>query len=387
MSSSLFPKEIIDFSAEQHFAEHSAASKVIYLTVLIFIISAFVALPFVKVDVSVQSAGIIRPSAAVNKVATPVSGSILSLNIVNNEPVKEGQKLFTIASPLVEEQLTSHQRRIKELEKLKTDLALLIRTIQLSAFTKVDSFQTAVYKQSYQQFKQKVVEINNKYIATKRSFERDKKLFEAKVISEVEFENKKFELDQITAGLRVMREQQIGEWQTDLLRYQQEWEELDGQIRQLEKEKEKYVVKAPMSGTIQNLVGIYPGSFIAANQPIAEISPDTSLIVESYISPRDIGLVYAGIPAKFQIDAFDYNQWGMVSGKIIEISNDIQLIENQPVFKIKCALDKNFLQLKGGYRGNLKKGMTVRSRFIVAERSLFQLLYDNVDDWLNPSQG
>jgi multidrug resistance efflux pump len=385
--SALFPKEIINFSTEQHFAENSTASRIIYLAVLAFIICALVALPFVKVDVSVQSGGIIRPSTAVNKVAAPVSGNISSFHMVNNEPVKEGQELFSITAPLVEEQLFSHQKRAKELAKLEADLALLIRSVEQSAFTKVDSFQTAVYKQSYQQFKQEVVEINNKYIATKRSFERDKQLYEAKVISEVEFENKKFELGQISAGLRTMTEQQIGQWQVELLRYQQEWEELNGQIRQLEKDKERYVVRAPMSGTIQNLSGIYPGSFIAANQPIAEISPDTSLIVESYISPRDIGLVYAGIPAKFQIDAFDYNQWGMVSGKIIEISNDIQLIEGKPVFQIKCALDKGFLQLKNGYKGRLKKGMTVQSRFIVAERSLFQLLYDNVDDWLNPSQG
>lgn len=371
MSSSLFPKEIIEFSTEQHFAEHSTASKAIYLTVLLFIIGALVALPFVKVDVSVQSAGIIRPSAAVNKVAAPVSGNISSFNMVNNEPVKEGQVLFTIASPLVEEQLISHQKRAEELAKLAADLALLIRSVQQSAFTKVDSFQTAVYRQSYHQFKQRVVEVNNKYIATKRSFERDKQLYEAEVIAEAEFENKKFELEQIAAGLRTMTEQQIGQWQAALLRYRQEWEELDGKMRQLEKDKERYVVKAPMSGTIQNLSGIYPGSFIAANQPIAEISPDTSLIVESYISPRDIGLVYTGIPVKIQIDAFDYNQWGMVSGSIIEISNDIQLVENQPVFQIKCALDKSFLQLKNGYQGKLKKGMTVRSRFIIAERSLF----------------
>jgi multidrug resistance efflux pump len=387
MSSPLFPKEIIEFSSEQHFAQHSTASKAIYLTVLLFIICVLIALPFIQVDVSVQSAGIIRPSAAVNKVAAPVSGNVFSLSIVNNEPVKEGQELFTIASPLVEEQLIFHQKREEELAKIVSDLNLLIRSIQQSAFTLVDSFRTAVYKQSYHHFKQQVTEINNKYIATKRSFERDKQLYEAKVIALVEFENKRFELDQIAAGLKTLTEQQISQWQADLLRYQQETEELEGKMRQLLKEKEKYIVKAPMSGTIQNFSGIYPGSFIAANQAIAEISPDTSLIVESYISPRDIGLVYAGIPAKFQIDAFDYNQWGMVPGSIVEISNDIQLIEGKPVFQIKCTLDKGFLQLKNGYKGRLKKGMTVQSRFIVAERSLFQLLYDNVDDWLNPSQG
>jgi HlyD family secretion protein len=29
--------------------------------------------------------------------------------------------------------------------------------------------------------------------------------------------------------------------------------------------------------------------------------------------------------------------------------------------------------------------MTLRARFIVAERSLWQLLYDKVDDWMNPA--
>lgn len=383
----LFPKEIIDFSTEQHFAENTTTSKVIYLSVLAFIISALVALPFVKVDVSVKSGGIIRPSVAVNKVAAPVSGNILSFNISNNEPVTEGQELFAIASPVVDEQLTYHQNRLNDLAEMKADLELLINATQETALPVIESFQTAIYKQSYEQFKQQFGEANNSYIKVKRAFERDKKLYEAKVIAPVEFEDRKFELRQAASQLKSVAEEQAGRWQSELLRYRLEAEDLEGKLRQLLKEKEKYVVKAPMSGTIQNFSGLYPGSFIAANQPVAEISPDTSLIVESYISPADIGLIYSGIPAKFQIDAFDYNQWGMVSGRIVEISNDIQLIENQPVFKIKCVLDRTFLQLENGYKGKLKKGMTVKSNFVVTERSLFQLLYDNVDDWLNPARG
>jgi membrane fusion protein, peptide pheromone/bacteriocin exporter len=29
--------------------------------------------------------------------------------------------------------------------------------------------------------------------------------------------------------------------------------------------------------------------------------------------------------------------------------------------------------------------MTLRARFVVARRSIFQLLYDKADDWLNPA--
>jgi HlyD family secretion protein len=47
-------------------------------------------------------------------------------------------------------------------------------------------------------------------------------------------------------------------------------------------------------------------------------------------------------------------------------------------------LDNPILRLKSGQEGEIKKGMTFNARFVIARRSLFQLLYDKVDDWLNP---
>ena len=34
---------------------------------------------------------------------------------------------------------------------------------------------------------------------------------------------------------------------------------------------------------------------------------------------------------------------------------------------------------------HIKKGMTLQARFYVTRRTLFQLLYDKADDWLNPN--
>jgi HlyD family secretion protein len=34
----------------------------------------------------------------------------------------------------------------------------------------------------------------------------------------------------------------------------------------------------------------------------------------------------------------------------------------------------------------IKKGMTVQVRFLVTRRTLFQLLFDKADDWLNPNR-
>jgi hypothetical protein len=77
----------------------------------------------------------------------------------------------------------------------------------------------------------------------------------------------------------------------------------------------------------------------------------------------------------------------MLEGKILEISNDAYLLEdNRTVFMVKCNLNQNHLALKNGFKGYVKKGMTFQSNFIVTQRTIFQLLYDKVDSWLNPGR-
>ena len=96
-------------------------------------------------------------------------------------------------------------------------------------------------------------------------------------------------------------------------------------------------------------------------------------------------MIQPGKPVNFQIDAFNYNQWGLATGRITQISKDVDMVNNQPVFKVKCFIDQNNLTLKNGFKGYLDKGMTLSARFQLTERTLFDLLYDKVDDWLNPA--
>lgn len=76
----------------------------------------------------------------------------------------------------------------------------------------------------------------------------------------------------------------------------------------------------------------------------------------------------------------------MATGHIIDIGRDIEFIENTSVFKVQCHINEKALTLKNGFEGKIKKGMTLNAQFKLAERTLFDLLYDKVDDWVNPSQ-
>ena len=87
---------------------------------------------------------------------------------------------------------------------------------------------------------------------------------------------------------------------------------------------------------------------------------------------------------KFQIDAFNCNQWGLLEGKVIEIDRNITINEQQSFFRVKCKLNSKTLTLKSGYKTQVTKGMTLTTRYMITKRSLFDLLFDKVDDWLNP---
>jgi len=140
-----------------------------------------------------------------------------------------------------------------------------------------------------------------------------------------------------------------------------------------------------LSGTIQQCNELQVGSIIYANQIIAELSPDCELIAVCYVQPSDIGFIRVNQDVKIQVDAFNYNQWGLLPATIKEVSDDIVSDgQNNMYFIVKCKLSKNYLTLQNGFKGYIKKGMTISSRIIVTERSVYDLLFDKVDRWFNP---
>lgn len=104
------------------------------------------------------------------------------------------------------------------------------------------------------------------------------------------------------------------------------------------------------------------------------------------LSEKDIGLIKKGQLVRVQVDAFNYNQWGTLTGKVLDIDNNVTQHNSDIFFKVRCLLEDNSLSLKNGYKAAVSKGMTLTARFIIARRSLYQLLFDKVDNWLNPTQ-
>lgn len=382
----IFPQEIIENTAEYHFHSHHSITKVIYQLLLVALVLSLFAIFFIKVDVNVRSTGIFRPIAERNEIKPLVTGRIDSLFVKENMYVKAGQVLLTIKKETIEGQTELNQFRQSDLDAQLQDLEKLITAYKKNDWSKKLILASGVYGQQYSLFMQRVTEAKTRYQMAYKNYQRYLTLYRNQAVSAIEYDEVKLRKDNVFNELSLIGEEQGSKWQTELNQLIIQNQQLGTQSKQFQEEEEFYTIKAPLSGTVQQLKGIQPGSSIAANEILGEISPDSGLIAETYVLPKDIGLLKVGTKARFQIDAYNYNEWGMVTGKVISISNDIFMEKGaQPFFKVRCLLDKNALKLKNGYVGKIKKGMTLQARFFVTRRTLFQLLYDKADDWLNPN--
>lgn len=381
MKKEIFPEEILDQSVEVHQFSHSTKSKIIYSLIISFIIIAFAALPFLYVDVYVSARGIIVPEEKRMSLTSMQSGKVKFVNMTNNQFVKKGDTLVIIEDPVFDEKWRLLSAQIKRMQLFVSDLDILI-----VATSDTKKIQSNEYKAAYALYTQGLYDLKLKQEKATRDFERNNILYKKGVVSKVEFEEYQHQRNIFNNTIKQWKRRHANQWEVELSDYEQKLVELESAQKQLSNNEGKNVLTAPVSGTLLEAKGLQTNSVVQAGQQIAELSPKGKLVVECYIAPSDIGYLQHKTPVKFSVDAFNYNQWGVANGSVINITDDIELMDGKPVFKLRCSINTHALKLKNGVEGRLKKGMTLTAQFVLTQRSLFDLLYDKVDDWLNPAQ-
>jgi multidrug resistance efflux pump len=332
-------------------------------------------------EISTSSPGLIRPFSAISSVRCAFNGHIKQSFLLENQFVNAGDTLYTVETDALIIRKNFLSDKLNETKQIVADLRILTNNN-----VEEKRLHSALLEQSWITYLQKMTVAKTQLKKAQTDYKRNLSLHNGKVIADVEFETYKYALERATNDVALTRKTQVNQWHSELMNYERDMRSVESELAAVEREIKSMIVRSPISGTVQGFAGIYAGSVVYAGQELAQISPDADLIVEAYVSPNHIGLIHEGMPVRFLIDAFNYNQWGFGQGKVIDISNDIHIINDKPVFRIRCSLDRNYLQLKSGYKGILKKGMSLQARFIVTERTLWQLIYDGVDDWLNPGR-
>jgi membrane fusion protein, peptide pheromone/bacteriocin exporter len=349
----------------------------IYLVIVVALVVFISSLPLVKIDISSQSRGIIRSTTDNVPLTSLVNGKVVSVYLKNNRLVHKGDTLVQLTQESLNTEKYTNESLASDLQNRISDLARIV-TSSNALLT------TPELQQEWNSYNSKKRELQSKIAQAKIVYDRNKQLFDKGIIARAEFEKYSFDYTYSEQSLSSLIKSQKSVWQNQKWDLENQLKNLKGTLNKINLESKNYVITAPISGTIENFSGIQEGSFLNASQPIATISATDQLIVESSVSPSDIGLIHKNQKVKFQIDAFNYNQWGLLEGKVIDIDHNITIQGEQAFFKVRSVLNKTELQLKSGYKTKVSKGMTLTTRYIVTRRSLFDLLFDKMDDWLNP---
>ncbi|WP_029902840.1 HlyD family secretion protein [Prevotella sp. 10(H)] len=372
----------IDNSIESYLYKKTSTSHKIYIVTTIAILVVFIALPFIYIDVSTQSTGVIRPKGERTEIKASVSEFIDSVYVREGQSVKEGDILLRLRSSNVGYQINYQGRRKEEYANHIADLEVLV-TRRVPGH-----FKSSLYQQEYMSFRKKVTEAETSLEKAMIDHNRNQALHEKGVISTEEFEGYIHAQRQAENTLATIRETQYSEWQTALKNYKEQLIESEANLLQEEKNLDMYYIKSPINGTLDLFSGIYTGGSVRTGETLAIISPDADLYAEIQVSTRDIGYITVGMPITVQVESFNYNEWGVIDGTVTDISSDFfQDTENNTTYyKVRCSMEKNYLELKNGRKGYLKKGMSIRANFILNKRSLFELIYMKADEIFNPKQ-
>ena len=381
----LIPFSISEYCLETYLIRITTRSRIIYWIIIVMILVAIAILPFIYVDVSVQARGFFQSDIEKQVVYIPLQGKIIYTSIHNGGSVNKGDTLLIIDTESIMARHASLVQSIAENESSMLDLEKLSNIYSLEDQPVENGLITQRYKAEFANFiNQRSIQFQ-KCEKKKSEHTRNEILYHQEIIPKSEYENSLFMLNSEKDNLNQILISQKSLWQNDLTLRKNDSVRLLADLKQCLEELTNRIVVAPTSGEIIQSSDILPGSIVTPGQKIAEISPEGELIATCFVKPADIGLIHEKQKVKIQVDAFNFNEWGMLQGNIIDISDDM-ILENGSAayFRVKCKPEKKFLSLKNGYKAEIKKGMSLNIRILVTRRSLYHLLFDKADKWFNP---
>lgn len=353
---------------------------IVYRILLVFVIWILLCISYISVPISSSSRGVIRSVQENTQIGTVVSGKVVQSNLEkNNQFIQKGDTLLVVTAEQLDTQKNLQSIQSSDYSAQLEDLAKITRG-------QFSGLQTGQYQHEVSAMQEKIAQVQTQLSLAQKDYDRAETLFQQGVIPNSEYDKFFYDLKGLKNQISGIRDQQIAQWQAQKREAERQLRSLGSEIQRIGQEQENYIITAPISGRLVGFSGIQKGNFLVQGQGIGEISPEQTLLAECMVSPKDIGFIKYNQKVKFQMDTFNYNQWGLLTGKVVDIDQNITLNQQtgEAFFKVRCTMDKNSLALKNGYQGKVGKGMTLTARFHLVDRTLWQLLFDRVDDWINP---
>lgn len=357
----LFPKEVIENSYESIISDFSVATKTIYILIIASLVFVLILSVYICVDVGVSAVGIIKPVDNHIVVTSPRNGILSFFKLKENDRICKGDTLCVIYDNSLFADMPTIDKRLSDIDKMLLDLE------ELASGRIPTNFASDIYRQEYQLYNNEVSKIEIDINTSKSDYERYKILYDKGIISPSEYEHAEDSYNHNINNKDNIKKKYVSNWASAKVRIENERHDLIALKSNRAAQASNAVVKSPVNGYLLHINNVDKDSYVQLGQQLFELSPNGELIVEAFLSTKDIGLVKDGMDVNIRIDAFDYTQWGITHGKVISIAPDVTTTINGSFYKVQCSINRPYLELKNGFRGYIKNGMSVNVRMIVTQ--------------------
>lgn len=175
-------------------------------------------------------------------------------------------------------------------------------------------------------------------------------------------------------------QEQLKDMQTQITSVKSEIAQNRSQITSIKLQLAQRLIKSPINGVIFNLPIKKPGIVVQTGQTIAQIAPqEIPFVLKANMPSHQSGFLKVGMPVKVKFDAYPFQDYGVVTGKVMQVSPDSKVMETPQgkieVFEMEISLDQSDIKF-GNKRIPLTPGQTATAEVIVRQRRLIDFILD-----------
>jgi hemolysin D len=176
--------------------------------------------------------------------------------------------------------------------------------------------------------------------------------------------------------------QQANQLQVEMTQLSAKITETESLISTAQVKRNQRVLVASVDGIVSTLNVRNPGEVVQPGQTVAEISAQNApLMLKATIPNREAGFIRVGLPVQVKFDAYPYQEYGIVPGKVAEISADAKPANSQsgapsePVYQVYIELERNQISTRQQVVP-FKSGQAASADIVIRRRRIIDLLLD-----------
>ncbi|UTH75797.1 HlyD family secretion protein [Chromobacterium sp. IIBBL 290-4] len=348
-----------------------------------------------------QVPGMLAPTQGLIRVMPAQSGVVSVVKVQEGQMVKAGDVLFELSNERASATRGDAERTITALLQARRDsLASDQGVLRLQAQQKITALQRRIEDLDKEVARSdELIALQQRRIAlAEQAVQRNRKLQEANFISAAGLQDKQAELldqqsrlaDLQRSRAATLRDQDSNRADLRDLQIQSERDQAAAKrnVDSVEQDlteneaKRKLLIRASQAGMVSGIT-VQAGQTVAANQPLANLSPAGSpLEAELYAPSRSAGFVKPGMTVLIRYQAYPYQKFGQFHGTVSEVSHTalrpdelsmpgLAQTNNETLYRVKVKLDTQSVTTYG-LQQPLKAGMMLDASVLLEKRKLYE---------------